>query len=114
MATTLNDVYAVGSGSVTLTVIIGNAQIGASRVKLDGKEIDRGQIEDLIVGNGPQIIGKTLSIKSAICDVSDKTNVLTVRYTLKGGKSDKNFDLEDSVAIEGDSLVFRATIGFQA
>jgi len=113
MATKINEVYVVRKSDVILSVKIGNAQIGSSLVKLDNKEISRGEIKDLIIGNGSDIIGKTLSIKTVITDVSDKTNVLTVQYTLKGGETDKNYDLKDEVSEEGDSVIFRANFEFQ-
>jgi hypothetical protein len=107
-----DETYVVGPGRIFLTVLIGNAQIGSSLVKLGEKEIGRGNINNLPIGNGSELVEQVLSIKSIVSDVSDKTNLITVRYTLKGGKIDKDYDLREEVAEEGDSTTFRTSIVF--
>jgi len=112
MTTKLDETYVVGQGRISLSVMIGNAQIGSSLVKLGEKEIGRGNINNLPIGNGSELVGKVLSIKTIVSDVSDKTNLLTVRYALKGGKIDKDYDLREEVAKEGESTIFRTNIKF--
>ena len=114
MSVKLNTTYEVAQGSITLTIIIGNAQLGSSLVKLDNKELDRGKIDNLLLGAGPDIAGKTLSIKSVITDVNDKTNLTSIRYVLKGGKVDKDYDLNATVDEEGASIIYRAKFELQS
>ena len=113
MSVKLNTTYEVAQGNVTLTIIIGNAQLGSSLVKVNNEEIGRGQISDLSIGSGVIIAGKTLSIKSVVTDVNDKTNLTSIRYILKGGKADKEFDLNATVNEEGASIIYRAKFELQ-
>ena len=107
---TLQTDYHVANGQVTLTIIIGDAQLGSSLVSLNGKELQRGDdIVDCPIGNGPDIKGKALKIDTVINDVNDATNHTSVTYQLKGGIQDSTYNLEGTVASEGDSLIYRAT-----
>lgn len=112
MAIRLETTYEVAGKEVSLTVTIGNAQMGASLVRLGTKEIGSGQIKDLAVGKGPGIRGKTLAVKTVVSDVNDKTNLTNVRYSLVGGKVPKDYDLEATVDEEGDSIIYRASFEF--
>lgn len=112
MAIRLETTYEVAAGVVSLTVTIGNAQMGASLVRLGAKEIGFGEVKDLVVGKGPAIRGKTLTVKTVVSDVNDKTNLTNVRYSLVGGKVPKDYDLEASVDGEGDSIIYRAYFKF--
>jgi hypothetical protein len=99
--------YEVGSNDVLLTIVIGNAQIGSSIVKL-GAEKGRGEINKLLIGSGPSIKGKALKTKSVVTDVSDKTNRTSIIYRLTGGKRDQDFMSSGTVDENGDSIIYRA------
>jgi len=114
MSVTLVTAYEVAKANVYLTIVIGNAQLGSSAVKLNNKVLGTGDIEELLVGKGPSIEGKPLSVKSVVTDVNDKTNQTSIRYKLKGGKFDKNYDLEATVSQEGESVIYRATFHLKA
>jgi hypothetical protein len=102
--------YHVADKEVKISVVIGEAQIGSSLVMLDEKEKAKGEkIVDCSLGNGPDLKGKTLLVKTTVNDVSDKTNLTSVTYQLKGGKEDANYLLDATVANEGDSMLYRAT-----
>ena len=109
MAVALNTVYELTTGEVTVSVVIGEGQIGSSLVRVGPKEIAIGAVTKQKIGKGSALAGKALLIKTVVTDVNDQTNRLSVRYELQGGKADKVFDLESTVAEEGDSVVFRAT-----
>jgi hypothetical protein len=113
MSVHLEASYKVAEKAVKLTVIIGDAQLGVSRVLLEGKEIGRGAIRDLLVGMGSKLVGKTLEVKSVVTDVNDKTNHTSVTYELKGGAQDNEFYLEGDVGKNGDSIIYRATVNFE-
>jgi len=113
MALSLETDYHVGSKDVTISIVIGDAQLGASVLKIDSKEIKRGdKIQNFNVGNGPKLKGKTLSIKTVVTDVNDKTNHTSVTYKLKGGAKDNDFYLDATVDNEGDSVIYRAKFNF--
>lgn len=108
MAVKLQTDYEVDTGDVTLTIIIGDGQIGTSLVRLDGKELAIGDVTELKLGKGSSLAGKELFIKTVVADVNDKTNNTSVSYQLKGGVSDREFHLDGSVNEEGGSVIYRA------
>lgn len=93
----------VANKNVTLTIIIGNEQIGGSVALLNGQELARGDIKDILVGKGDDIKNLKLKIKSAVTDVNDSTDVTTITYSLKGGKIDHEYNL--SGTSEGNGTV---------
>ena len=114
MANELRKTYAVSQGPLKLTIIIGDAQLGSSRVVLGDKELARGEIKDLPIGDGSVIAGKTLFIKSVVTDVNDKTNHTSITYVLRGGKEDKEYVLSEDVGKEGGSMIYRATFDLRS
>jgi len=106
--------YQVADDPITLSVIIGQAQLGRSVVKLEGEEIKRGiNIRQAELAVGAELVGKVMTIKSVVTDVNDKTNRLSVRYELAGGPEPLVEDVEAIVEQEGDSAIFRMTITFE-
>lgn len=102
--------YKVATATVKLTVIVGDAQIGSSLVRLDAAELGRGDINGLTIGKGPQTRGKTLSIKSVVTDVNDATNHTSITYAISGGAADQMFSQMAMVDEEGDSVIYKASI----
>ena len=113
MAVTFETSYQVGKDPVTLSIIIGDAQLGDSIVRLGKTVLGQGDIENLPVGKGPALAGKTLNIKSVVTDVSDKTNRTSIRYALAGGTVPGTFDLNAMVSEEGASIIYRTQIHFE-
>jgi len=106
--------YQVAGDPITLSVIIGQAQLGRSVVKLEGEVVRRGiNIRRAEIAAGGELTGKVLTIKSVVTDVNDKTNRLSVRYELDGGPEPLVEDVETIVEQEGDSAIFRMTITFE-
>lgn len=112
MSVKLDTTYEVGEGAVRLTITIGNAQFGSSLVRLGEEELGLGAIENLTLGDGPELAGQTLFVKSVVTDISDKTNRTSIRYVLTGGLAERVFDLSATVPEEGASIIYRATIRF--
>ncbi|MCY3819102.1 MAG: hypothetical protein OXH52_07035 [Gammaproteobacteria bacterium] len=102
--------YAVPAGNVKLTIKVGEAQIGASVVQLAGNELDRGTIAGLSLGHGGQLKGSSLTIKSVVTDVNDRTNLTTITYELGSDTSQQEFTQTATVDQEGDSVIYRAEI----
>ena len=106
--------YKVADDPVTLSVIIGQAQLGRSVVKLEGEVIRRGiNIRQAEIAVGSALVGRVLTVKSVVTDVNDKTSRLSVRYELDGGPEPLVEDVETIVEQEGDSAIFRMTITFE-
>ena len=102
--------YAVPAARVSLAITVGEAQIGASVVQLAGNELDRGTIAALPLGHGDQLKGKSLTIKSVVTDVNDRTNLTTITYELGTDTSQQKFTQTATVDQEGDSVIYRAVI----
>ncbi len=100
--------YEVASGQVTLSVIVGDAQIGSSVVKLGSREVARGVIADAPIGVGAEIRKQPLFLKSVVTDVNDSTNHTSVTYALRGGRKDQQFLSAGTVDQNGDSIIYRA------
>ena len=100
--------YEVAETDVILTVVVGDAQIGASVVKLNTKTLGMGEIAKLLVGSGPKVRRKNLYIKTAVTDVNDSTDHTSLTYRLGGGKNDREFISSATVDQDGDSIVYRA------
>ncbi|MDD5530697.1 MAG: hypothetical protein PHX21_11835 [bacterium] len=110
----LEESYKVNEGEVRLTIIIGNAQIGISCVRLNDTILHTGDVSELLIGRGPEISGKTLSIKTSVNDVNPATNRTNVYYALKGGKTDKEYNLEEVASGAGAQVIYRAKFNLEA
>jgi len=100
--------YEVAAKKVKLSVIIGDAQIGSSVVKLGSKKLGQGDISNLEIGSGPNIQGKPLFVKSVVTDVNDQTNHTSLTYKLIGGRLDQDFLSSGTVDVNGDSIIYGA------
>jgi hypothetical protein len=67
-------------GDVTLTVVIGEAQIGGGVIKIDDKQVGVAPIENLPLGSGSELKGKKLLIKTIVSDENPQTNKTSVTY----------------------------------
>lgn len=104
----LETTYEVGDGDVSLAVIIGDGQIGTSIVRLDQKEIARGDFEGRPIGAGAELAGKELLIKTVVTDVNESTDHTSVTYMLSGGPREQRFSLHAMVPNAGESIIYRA------
>ncbi|MGH7323702.1 MAG: hypothetical protein ACREJ9_03540 [Candidatus Rokuibacteriota bacterium] len=115
MAVNLDTTYHVDSGDITLSIVIGDGQLGSSRVSLGGKVLGQGDaIKNLPLGKGSKLAGKALSVKSVVTDVNDQTNHTSITYSLRGGAAPADYELNATVTDEGDSIIYRATIALEA
>src|SRR5262245_16401488 len=100
--------YQTGAGKLVLDIVVGNAQIGASVVKLNKSIVAQGEIEGLDLGNATALAGKSLNIKSVVTDVNDATNKTSITYVLKRGSEEQQFTSKAEVDGNGDSIIYRA------
>lgn len=97
----------VGQSKVVVTVSVGDGQIGGSAIFLDGKLIAKGQIANHNLGNGKDLAGKQLQVKTVVTDVRDETNRTVVYYTFKIGGDVTAFSTAGVVDNDGDSMLHR-------
>jgi hypothetical protein len=100
--------YQTAPGKVRFDIVIGNAQIGASVVKLNKTEVARGDISDLDLGSGNTLAGKSLTIKSVVTDVNDSTNRTSIKYVFRRGQDLQEFLSKVEVENNGESIIYRA------
>jgi len=114
MSVNLNTDFHVGEGNLTLTIVIGDKQFGTSTVKLDGQILLMGDVQDFLIGPGPDLIGKTLFVKTMVSDQNDATNRTSVTYTFHDGANEQKYGLDATVGEDGASITYRATFRFVA
>jgi len=105
--------YQVADSIVELTITIGNAQMGASRVMLGGKVLATGAVTEEKIGRGSDLFGKELAVKTVVADVNDSTNLTNVKYLLTGGKANQEFNFEETVDQHGDAVIYRVEFNFK-
>jgi hypothetical protein len=100
--------------SVFLTIIIGNAQIGASLLKFvdDTTLIAKGTIQMMLLGKGETLNGKTLNVITNVLDTNPSTNKMVVIHEFKNASPD-SLEYEDEVAAEGDILSLTRSFTFK-
>ena len=102
----------VSDGGVTLTVVIGDGQIGDSIVTFEGNELGRSTIHSLPIGAGPSLRGKDLFVKSIVTDVNDRTNHTSITYVFTGVVGKETFPEAEAVDQDGDGIIYRAKFSF--
>jgi len=67
---------------VSLSIIIGNAQIGSSSVKFKFSSVilAKGEIKDLAIGKGSDIRGRILRVATRVLDANTATNKVIVTH----------------------------------
>jgi len=104
-------VYPVDPASnVTLTIIIGEAQLGISGAWLDATFMRKGDFTKQVIGKGAALAGKALRLRTMVADVNAFTNRMAVTYILEGGKKTYRETLKWEVAQDGDPASFRIAI----
>ncbi|MDX1910650.1 MAG: hypothetical protein SFV22_04145 [Saprospiraceae bacterium] len=94
---------AAPQGPVTLSVTIGNGQMGSSMVQLNGKPLLAGQENSfsLDITDPATLSGKTIDLFTTITDVNPDNNDISFRLKLTEGQSVLNpaterFKVEDN------------------
>ncbi len=100
--------YAVGSGAIRLSVLVGDRQYGTSMVFLDDELLSNGDIDELPLGAGEEIAGRTVSVYTVVTDVRDRKNDMSVIWILTGGEKTATFEKSGSAAKSFGSQMFKA------
>jgi hypothetical protein len=98
---------------VMLSVVIGDAQIGASVVRRDGIQLGKtGTIKNRDLGVGGDLVSHNIEIKTLVSDVNDDTNQTSVTYVLEGAQPER-MTARRKVENNGDGVLYRAKLVFQ-
>ena len=95
-------------GDVTITVEIGEGQIGGGNIKLEGAEVSKTPAEDHSLGSGCNLKGKTLLTKAIVSDENPHTNKTSVTYLFKQGQKEQKFVSKAEVENDGDVIGYWA------
>ncbi|MCW3466921.1 hypothetical protein [Chitinophaga nivalis] len=108
------DLTVIPASEVSLTITIGNAQIGASVVRSDANEqiIAKGDIRNLKLGKAEDIRGKTLKVTTNILDSNTLTNGMVVTCYFESCKPNVVV-FQDEVKSDGDILSFLLDFNFR-
>lgn len=79
--------YLVSDGTIRLSVTVGERQFGSSMVFLDDNMLANGEIHELDVGKGGDVVNKPLTIYTLVTDVRDNTDQMAVTWIVAGGES---------------------------
>lgn len=96
--------------NVTIDVVFGNGQFGTSVLRIDKKILKIGELKAFPLGKGAALAGHSISLKSIVTDVNDKTNKVSVSYAMKGGAQPLTFGLDGEVENDGDSERFNIVV----
>ncbi|MGK2962637.1 MAG: hypothetical protein ACSLFK_10900 [Gemmatimonadaceae bacterium] len=100
--------YAVGADQVRLSVLVGDRQFGTSMVFLDDELLANGDIDELPLGAGDEIAGRTVTVYTVVTDVRDKKNDMSVTWILTGGNKTATVEKSGSGAKSFGSQMFKA------
>ena len=104
--------YPVTRGLVRLSVLVGDRQYGTSMVFLDDDLLANGDIDSVPLGNGPELLGKAVSIYTVVTDVRNKKTEMSVTWVLDGGRERLTFEREGTTSKGFGSQMFKAVFDF--
>jgi len=97
---------------VSLTVTIGNAQIGGNLIKEKDKVVAKGEIANLALGTGAELKGRSFNITTNILDVNEQSNGVVATYFFQK-KQSTVFTLHAKVENDGDIFSFEIELKFE-
>jgi hypothetical protein len=107
--------FELGTGQVTLSIVVGEGQQGFSLVKVEDEEKGEGEeITNLELGTSDEVRGKRLFIDTDVTVTNPLTMRTSVRYTLKQGATEQNYDGSKTLGAVGDSVIYEGEIDFKA
>ncbi len=110
----VEDEYPVSRGLVRLTVLVGDRQYGTSMVFLGEELLANGDIDSVPLGNGPELVGREISIYTVVTDVRNKKTDMSVNWVLTGGPEKLTIEREATTSKGFGSQMFKAVFDFVA
>jgi hypothetical protein len=108
LVTLESPVHLESDGDVTITVIIGEGQIGGGVIKLDGEQVSVTPVEEHLLGSGNALKGKTLLVKNIVSDENPSTNNTSVSYVFKQMGNNQTFVSKAEVEHDKDVIGYWA------
>ena len=93
---------------VLLTVIVGDAQMGATAVWINETLHGVQEYNAEPLGLGTELDGKQIRVKTLVADINSFTNKMDVTYRLTGGQGQFEKTVPFEVDGDGDCAFFRA------
>lgn len=98
---------------VTLSIIIGDDQVGGSEVIWKDRSLASGRVDGLTVGQaGDELRGTELECTTTVRDVNPATNNTSVTYRLVGGEPSPQEFLKHAVSQPGGRAVYAMSFLF--
>ncbi|RBL91648.1 hypothetical protein [Chitinophaga flava] len=109
-----DDLDVIPGSDVILNISIGNAQIGASVISLDGVNtpIAKGEIRNLQLGKADELKGRALHVITNVLDTNSLTNGIVVTYSFSGCTPSVKL-YQDEVITDGDIMSFLLDFNFK-
>jgi hypothetical protein len=104
--------YKVADGTVRISVSVGERQLGTSIVYLEDEPIANGDIEELPLGKGPALEGRTAEIYTMVTDVRSDSDEMSVTWILTGGSKKLAVTRSGSPPKEFGSQMFKGVFRF--
>lgn len=104
--------YPVSREQVRLTVMVGDRQFGSSMVFLDDELVANGDIDELALGKGADLAGRTATVYTVVTDIRDKKNDMSVSWIITGGRKTLSIEKSGSAPKGFGSQMFRAEFRF--
>jgi len=104
--------YTVENTPVRLTVLVGDRQYGSSMVFVDDELIANGDIDEIPLGSGGDLEGKTAVVYTVVTDIRDRKNEISVTWILKGGRKALTVEKTGSASKRFGSQMFKASFHF--
>ena len=100
--------------NVFLTITIGNAQIGGNFIRFKNSQnvLAKGEVQNLNLGLGSDLIGKALKVTTNILDANSQTNGIVVTYFFQSCTPPVTV-FHDTVNNDGDVFSFLVDFNFQ-
>jgi len=104
--------YEVRNAKVFLSLVVGEGQFGRSDVFVGAQKVIRtsGSFDELLLGEGQDLIGKDVVIRTLAVDVNAQSNRMHLTYQITGGPSSLEFESKGEVTNQGGTLTFKTTI----
>lgn len=98
---------------VTLTIKIGDGQLGVSNMWLDRVPLPpRNPVDHVTIGDGVTLVGRTLLVHTTVSDVNAQTNRTSVTYTLSGVVGHSPVIVTHNADTNGEFVLFVTTFRF--
>jgi len=100
-------VHRHGAGSIKLSVVIGDAQVGGTSVSKDGSIIKEGAIENLEVATDEKVA--VISCVTRVKDINPRSNHTSVSHIFMDSAGEQPFPYEITVSEEGGYALYVIT-----